>query len=546
MIHIGKCIWMRTDRSDMNQEENEYLKLLQKILDHGCTKKDRTGVGTKSIFGANLTFDLSRGFPLLTTKKVFFKGVVHELLWFLKGSTNIKYLNDNGVHIWDEWAGEDGNLGPIYGKQWRAWQDIKFIEPKIKDKPSPNQFVTQFNKNIVCDYAFDQHGLVGKTFVGNYGEFTVIKEYKEIDRGAKRSFFDVQFSKSGYIAKRCRQNFNKTFVRDPYYPSVVGIGCMGEPSKEDVKLLYQTWVGILKRCYDPKHIGYGRYGDRGIFVDNEWLNFANFARDVKSLPGWSLKKVYPKEYTLDKDIKCSNYYSKDTCLWISIQEQSINIEGNEAIKVTRPEGTEFITMGFKKLCADHELTSSSVSSCLRGDTLTHKGWKFERIDIDGLIPRTRIYDQIKSVIAEIIVNPNSRRLYISAWNVDDLNDMKLPPCHVSFEFCVNNGNLDCLFIMRSCDVFLGLPFNIASYSLLTYMIAQVTNLKPGKLIFMGGDVHLYLNHLEQTKELLARAPFEFPKIELNQNIKNIDDFTINDFILKNYVCHPSIKAPIAV
>ncbi|MFI4937071.1 MAG: thymidylate synthase [Candidatus Berkiellales bacterium] len=261
-----------------------YLILLQFILDHGVRKSDRTGTGTLSHFGYQMRFNLSEGFPLVTTKKCHLRSIIHELLWFLKGDTNVQYLNENGVSIWDEWADPAGDLGPIYGKQWRSW-------------PAPS---------------------------------------------------------------------------------------------------------------------------------------------------------------------------------------------------------------------------------------------FETID------------QIANVIKNIQQNPDSRRLIVNAWNVADLDKMALTPCHCLFQFYVANGRLSCQLYQRSADVFLGVPFNIASYALLTLMISQVTGLIPGEFIHSFGDVHLYLNHIEQAELQLSRQPFPLPTMLLNPEIKNIDDFRFEDFVLKDYQSHPAIKAPIAV
>ncbi len=261
-----------------------YLKLLSEIVEHGQLKNDRTGTGTKSIFGYQMRFDLTKGFPLVTTKKIHLKSIIIELLWFLRGDTNIKFLHDNGVSIWDEWADEEGNLGPVYGSQWRSWS-------------APN----------------------GKTI-----------------------------------------------------------------------------------------------------------------------------------------------------------------------------------------------------------------------------------DQISNLIHDIKTNPDSRRLLVSAWNVADIPSMKLPPCHALFQFYVHNNQLSCQLYQRSADVFLGVPFNIASYALLTMMIAQVCHLQPAEFILVLGDAHLYLNHLDQAQQQLARKPFPLPNIQLNPAIKNIFEFSYQDFALNNYTSHPKIIAPIAI
>ena len=261
-----------------------YLDLLRHVLDHGTAKSDRTGTGTVSVFGAQLRFDLNAGFPLLTTKKVHLKSIIHELLWFLKGDTNIQYLKDNDVRIWDEWADKDGNLGPVYGYQWRSW-------------PAP----------------------------------------------------------------------------------------------------------------DGRHI-----------------------------------------------------------------------------------------------------------------------------------------DQIAQVIDMLKKNPDSRRIIVSAWNVADLDKMALMPCHAFFQFYVAGGKLSCQLYQRSADMFLGVPFNIASYALLTLMVAQVCGLKPGDFVHTFGDTHLYLNHLEQARAQLARAPRALPTMRINPAVKGLFDFKYADFTLENYDPHPAIKAPVAV
>lgn len=262
----------------------QYLALMQHVLEQGVKKTDRTGTGTLSIFGHQMRFDLSQGFPLVTTKKVHLRSIIHELLWFLRGDTNIKSLNEVGVTIWDEWADENGDLGPVYGKQWRSWPD----------------------------------------------------------------------GKGGSI------------------------------------------------------------------------------------------------------------------------------------------------------------------------------------------------DQISGLIGMLKQTPDSRRLIVSGWNVAEVENMALPPCHCLFQFYVAEGRLSCQLYQRSADIFLGVPFNIASYALLTHMIAQVVGLKPGDFVHTLGDAHLYLNHLEQATEQLARTPYALPTLDLNPAVKSIFEFQYADFNVVNYQCHPRIVAPIAV
>ena len=262
----------------------QYNDLLRHVMQHGTKKEDRTGTGTVSIFGYQMRFNLQEGFPLVTTKKVHTKSIIHELLWFLKGDTNIKYLKDNSVTIWDEWADENGNLGPVYGYQWRSW------------------------------------------------------------------------------------------------PSASG-----------------------------EHI-----------------------------------------------------------------------------------------------------------------------------------------DQISQLIDQIKKNPDSRRLLVNAWNVSEISKMKLPPCHILFQFYVADGKLSCQLYQRSADLFLGVPFNIASYALLTHMVAQVCNLEVGEFIHTLGDAHIYSNHFDQVNLQLTRDPLPLPTLKLNPEVKNIFDFTYEDIAIENYQSHPAIKAVVAV
>ena len=259
----------------------QYLDLLADIMEIGVDKMDRTGVGTRSVFGRQMRFDLSKGFPLVTTKKLHLKSIIHELLWFIKGDTNIKYLQDNGVRIWNEWADENGDLGPVYGAQWRNWNN------------------------------------------------------------------------------------------------------------------------------------------------------------------------------------------------------------------------------------------------------------------DGI-------DQLADVIERIKTKPNDRRLIVTAWNPSQIGQMKLPPCHMMFQFYVANGKLSCMLYQRSCDMFLGVPFNIASYALLTMMIAQVCGLKPGEFVHTLGDTHIYHNHFEQVREQLTHTPLPLPQMKINPNVKDINDFKFEDFELIGYESYGTIKAPVAV
>ena len=305
----------------------QYLELLDDVLANGRRRGDRTGVGTLGVFGRQVRFDLAEDFPLLTTKKLHWKSVVHELLWFLRGDTNIQYLKDRGIRIWNEWADDDGELGPVYGAQWRQWM------------PS-----------------------LGRNKKGQF------KPEKRMAKGQK------------YIA--------------------------------------------------------------------DWA---------------------------------SNYYER--------------------------------------------VAKKEVEDKL-----------FQPLD----------FDQVQKVIDSIKNTPDSRRHIVCAWDADKLRKMKLPPCHVLFQFYVADGALSCQLYQRSADIFLGVPFNIASYALLTCMTAHVCGLRPGEFVHTFGDLHLYLNHTEQAKTQLQRKPLPPPQLKLPPEIDNIFDFTYEGIELLNYEAHPHIPAPVAV
>lgn len=317
----------------------QYLDLMQLIMTNGNQKGDRTGTGTKSVFGHMMRFDLAEGFPLLTTKKVFTKGIIHELLWFLMGDTNVKYLNEHGVTIWNEWA-----------------------------------FVPYLNK------------------VG----IPVPKQNSEEWKTLMAEFVDKILHVPGFTEK---------------------------------------------------------YGDLGPVYGKQWCEWEKF--------------TYTPGFTEGGDLFDSSY-----------AKETIN--------------------------------------------------------------------QIAEVVARIKAKPNDRRLIVTAWNPADIDKVALPWCHCFFQFYVSNNKLSCMLYQRSCDTFLGVPFNIASYALLTMMIAQVCDLEPGEFIWTGGDVHLYSNHMEQVKLQLSREPRALPTMKINPDVKDIFSFKYEDFTLEGYDPHPAIKAPVAV
>ena len=309
----------------INPHDDQYLGLLKHIMENGADKSDRTGTGTRSVFGYQMRFDLQKGFPLLTTKKVFLNGIIHELLWFIKGDTNLKYLAERNVHIWDEWP-------------YKAYL-------KQNNLPVPSTDSDEWKSGM-------------KDFV-------------------EKVISDDEFS--------------------------------------------------------------AKYGNLGPIYGYQWRNWKT------------------------------------------------------------PDGREI--------------------------------------------------DQLKDVVDTLKKSPDSRRIIVSAWNPSDIDEMAkagLPPCHCLFQFYVANNKLSCQLYQRSCDTFLGVPFNIASYALLTMMIAQVTGLEPGQFVWTGGDTHIYSNHFEQVAEQLSREPRTAPTLKLNPEVKDLFDFKFEDITLEGYDPHPAIKAPIAV
>lgn len=448
----------------MNNVDKQYLEMLQYVLDNGDEKADRTGVGTKSIFGYQTRYNLSKGFPMLTTKKVFWKGVVEELLWFLRGETNIKSLVDKGVHIWDAWADKDGELGPVYGFNWRKW-------------------------------------------------------------GAKPD-------KIPQKTPKLRTGLNATYL-----------GVANGAGKEK-HILAKTWEGMISRCYNKNDIGYDLYGGRGVSVDDCWLEFNYFAQDAEKLLNWENKKKNPRKYVLDKDgIGDGFLYSVKTCQWITPKENEL-LKNTKNITVKEiATGKNFTFNNASEFCKNNNFSDKNFSDLWTGTKNAKIRNGFELVSVEDT---NKGIDQIANVIEQIKTNPNSRRLIVNAWNVGEIDKMALPPCHMSFQFYVSNNKLSCQLYQRSGDIFLGIPFNIASYSLLTHMIAQVCDLEVGSFVHTIGDAHIYLNHLDQVREQLSRTSFDLPTLELDKTIKNIDDFKSEHIKLVNYNSHPAIKAPIAV
>ena len=463
----------------------QYLDLMRHVLTNGVDKHDRTGTGTRSVFGAQMRFNLSEGFPLLTTKRVHFHSVVHELLWFLRGDTNVRYLQENGVRIWNEWR-----------RPWPSNRPLVCVEPRPRERVPYN---------------------------GDY------------------SFAGVNASAGSVEGK-----------------------------------LAAAWKNMLRRCYDPTAHNYKHYGAKGASVCKHWHDASTFIRDVQNIPHWEYKLRNWNSFELDKDYWGANHYSPDTCIWLPKSE---NVP-NTPFGIVFPDGTEQWFLSYAEAAEQtgisktslYRFVSEGLPSMLKGATKRVAGWEFIPHRRDGSLVRRalvpagdlgpvygkqwrsweavdgRIIDQLSDVINQIKTNPDSRRLIVSAWNVGELDQMALPPCHLLFQFYVAHGRLSCQLYQRSADLFLGVPFNIASYALLTHLIAHECGLGVGEFVWTGGDVHLYSNHFGQAKEQLIREPRDLPDLHLSDRRvwPGVFKLRASNIWLENYDPYPAIKAPVAV
>ena len=465
-----------------------YLDLLKDIIDNGTDKNDRTGTGTRSVFGRQIRFDLSEGFPCLTTKKLHLRSIIHELLWFLKGETNIKYLKDNGVRIWDEWR-----------KRYSLERNIVFVE-KRKAVSSP--------------------------------------------------LYNGTYETSGIEAPR---------------------------GSVDDKLR-NMWVKMMKRCYDTSSHNYSLYGATGTTVHPDWHDVARFINDVKTIAHWHYKERTWEQFELDKDYYGSNQYGPNTSVWLRTDENNKYTKATKVLKAISPEGDELTMLTLNDMANALGMSNSTLSrwlsdgvpSCLQGNNVRFAGWCFEELDIGDKLLRLELIDdgelgpvygsqwrswptadgreidQIAKLIDSLKNNPDSRRHLVCAWNVADVDNMALPPCHCLFQFYVADGKLSCQLYQRSADMFLGVPFNIASYALLTMMLAQVCDLELGDFVHTFGDLHLYNDHFEQAELQLTRDPRPLPKMKINPDVKDLFEFKFEDFELVDYDPHPHIKAKVSV
>lgn len=516
---------------------HNYQKLLQKILDEGSESTDRTGVGTIKLIGQQLRFDLSKGFPAVTTKRLAWKAMVSELLWFIEGSSNERRLceilhgtrDESKSTIWSgntlDRAKKDPNrfngetVGNMYGMNWR----FQPSEPHSYHYIERKTYIDEYKEVHICPELTKVYDVKKTITSSKCGDYEVLGKHNDM--------FVVKFISTGSYKLVC--NINKS-IKDFYLPSVEGVGYLGGiiPNTITARKLYQIWKDMIIRVYNPRK-NHNTY--QNVKVCKRWHNFMNFYNDSFSL--WGFQEFIDSGYDhqLDKDYYGSNIYSPDTCIFISSSFNKTLNGGGYGFKIYKYNNNVYYSR--KSLQESRGLSrKANLPDNLEilEDTNTH-------------VVRPKIYiDQLQNCIELIKNNPNSRRIVMTSWNSRDIENAALGMCHPLVQFFVIDGKLSCEFYMRSSDTFLGLPLNIASYALLTHMLAQICGLDVGELIYSAGDCHIYKNHVEQVKEQLSRTPHESPTLWIDTSITNIEDFTMNSFKLENYNPDATIKAPMAI
>ena len=407
-----------------------YLEILESILEKNNTKEDRTGVGTISIFGTQSRFDLQREFPLLTTKKVVLRNIISELIWFINGDTNRKYLHKHNNPIWDLW-----------NRPYNLNRELKSHFIRFSD----------FDKN-----------------------YEIINQQRRYKNNVLNGIFD-----------EAKLNYQ---------------------SKED-KLLFSLWKEYMENNKNLKE---------GSYISFKWQNYDTFIKEVKRIPHYNYFLENPKDFILAPMI-LGTVLSKDNSWFISKEEYKYYEEEGQY-----EENLSGIKYYRFEIIAEDDL-----------GPIYGKQWR----DFNGV-------DQLQQVITEIKKNPNSRRLIVSTWNPVDLPNMALYPCHTMFQFYVNNGELSCQLYQRSADFPIGTPFNIASYAILTHLVALECGLSVGEFIYTTGDTHIYTNQIEAIKRQLERFPNKGPKIKIN-NFKSLFEVKPEDIEIIDYNSHPFLRIPVS-
>lgn len=542
-----------------------YLDIVNHVLNKGVAKfpvrrDPTTGISTpvdggiKTLACANVPFshDMADGFPLLTTRKMPWQSIRVELEGFIKGITDKRWFEERNCYYWSYWCNPqqkpkgltkeqiktwqktNPDLGPIgYSHGWRnfgaAYKPIPFIW-------------TSFDKNIEVVSSEDK--LVGKTFDGKYGLYTVTRFCQQDKNYIKK--YDIKFHTSGYIKNNVVASHIKSGkVYDPYFPSVYNVACYGDYKtktkldKRQVKSLMNQWRHMIARCYNTKHDAYHRYGGNGVYVVNRWLIFENFLQDIVNIQGWDKKLNNWKKYNLDKDLLGGNCYAPEFCSWVTREENNNHTKLNYYFDAISPSGYHYQNqIGLNRFCRKHNLKTTSVEYSISNNT-EYNGWKFYR---KGELKNDQSngIDQLQNIVNTLSSNPNDRRMICSAWDVKNLNTMALMPCHMMWSVNITDNKLNLFWMQRSADVGLGVPSNIASYALLLCLLADIYGYERGNLSAIFVDCHIYENHFDKIKEQTKRSPRRLPRLE-KININSIFDWSYKDVKLSEYNPHPKLS-----
>ena len=559
---------------------HQYHDLVKRVMKEGVEVTDRTGTGTLSVFGHQMRFDLSKGFPAVTTKRLAWKAVVGELLWFLEGSTDerrlaeLTYCKDRSElvgkpTIWTANADAQGKslgyvnddirkwLGPVYGYGWTRWEGSSsrpiMVEPREVDKdhiefqkPSP----IQPNNTISDEY-------IGTIVTSKYDRNARVLDKRTTGRNSE---YLIQYDDTGDTSWVSRPNLRARSFGGKLIHGVAICDEKGVYQHHYKERIYNLWYNMIDRCYNKKNAYYEYYGANGVGVCGRWLRFSLFLTDVEAIPNFYKWLKNDDEYNLDKDYYQSKWYSPNTCVFISKRDNilysnpSISFEKVKRVTFESGHSYDFITNKdlFNKY-PDFSFTNEGVRQSINKGRL-HRKCKFETIDCDrGAYRLPIITNQIKDIIDSIKSNPDSRRLIVSAWNPNQIHEMALPPCHVMTQFRVINGRLSCQLYQRSADIGLGIPFNIASYALMTHILAKECNLEVGDFVHTIGDAHIYTNHITAMEEVVSRSPYELPTLNIDDGFDIISGlsgkFSLDSaqkFTLDGYKYHPEIKMVMAV
>jgi thymidylate synthase len=560
----------------------QYHDLLEYILKNGQEVKDRTGVGTISVFGYQMRFDLQEGFPAITTKKLAWKSVVSELLWFLEGSTDERRLaeltygksRDDLIGkrtIWTDNADVQGvalgytnnefvkQLGPIYGYVWSRLENTSHEIVEIDKRKIESRHDVFFKPNLI-----EINRDVTDDFIGSILKSNHEREYIVIDKRntGSNSEYKIQFLDTHDTLWVTRPNLRRGQVGKRLVGGVGINDYYGKIYHTDLgKRIHTLWYNMIRRCYDSSVPEFIYYGGKGIRVCKRWHRLSNFVVDIEGIPNYYSWVKNPTGYVLDKDYYESDGYSPSTCVFIksgdntSFQNPSIDFHNAKICEF--PDGRTVKFMFNRDLTErypDYNFTNEGIRLSIINEG-RHRGCKFSKvICAEGKIFRKKLLiNQLDYVIDKIKNEPESRRIILTAWMPTMIDEMALPPCHYSAQFIVRDNKLSCMLNQRSADVFLGAPFNIASYALLTHILARECGISVGDLIYTIGDAHIYLNHIEQVREQLKREEYPLPELhiddsfDLNYHLNyNFDLNSASLFTLKNYKHHDKIVAKMAV